>query len=314
MRQRSTVPSSALIAVCIAAGSAFCQEDTLVDNDGEPSFGGGVEQIFSWSDGADPAWAHTTSFSLAWTPAGRPLGLDEARVGMDLVGEGFQFDSLWAIEPTAGLSSSWGIATLETDAWVSVEDGDTLSNMGIGSRLAFELFGGPSNPVSINLFGSLSDASGSDIGGGLGWTRPGSRVSTDAAVSVARKWDVDMSAMAQNLPRRLVVTDRVGDQWQIASRSGARVRLGDFGIGARLSLSATRSELDVERTNGKKSSRSSTSTLWALDISPSLRASWSRGIFDIRGTLGSSSDIALSSKGETEAFQPWGLVAFGVSW
>ena len=320
----------AVMAILATSGSSFAEatapEDSALVAEGPTSeedasnFGGGVSQSASWSEDADPSWYHTTSAQFFWTPGSGSLGIDELRVGVDLIGADFQFDSLWAVEPNAGLSWSQGLASLDLDAWITSSEGDTLSDKGFDAELAFALVEGEHDLVSLALSGSLTEASGSEAGAGIRWMRTNGRYRFNAGIAATRRWEVDVSALAQNLPRRLAPKSYEGDQWVFGGNAGVRILLGEFAISPRLSAAATRSEMETSRSTGKgkrgatSGTTTSTLALWSLDATPSVRLAWNRGVFDIATTLGSTSSWALSSKGETEAFQPWVSLSAGVGW
>ena len=307
------------LATIFALGCLSSAQEPVPEEDAS-SFGGRVAQSAYWSEDAEPAWSHGTSTSLHWTPGSNDLGLDELRVGLDLIGSGFQFDSLWALEPGAGLSWSRGMASLDLDAWASLSGGDTLADQGASADLAFDLARSDRDILSFVLSGSLSEASGSEAGAGIRWLRSSGRYRFDAGFAATRRWGVDVSALAQNMPRRLAARSEEGDQWVLGGDGGVRILLGSFALSTRLSASATRSELEASRSGGqgRRRTTSGTSTetlaLWSLDATPSVRASWNRGVFDVAGTLGSTSSYALSAQGETEPFQPWVSLSAGVGW
>lgn len=330
MQHRSFV--HAAMAILATGGSSFAEtqapapEDSTLVAEVPPSeedasnFGGRVSQSASWSEDADPSWYHVTSAQFFWNPGSGSLGVDELRIGVDAIGADFQFDSLWAVEPSAGVSWSQGIASLDMDAWITSSEGDTLSDKGLDAELAFALFEGERDLLSLALSGSLTEASGSEAGAGIRWMRTIGRYRFNAGIAATRRWEVDVSALAQNLPRRLAPKSYEGDQWVFGGNTGVRILLGEFSIAPRLAAAATRSEMETSRTTGKgkrgASSATTTGTLalWSLDATPSVRLSWSRGVFDIATTLGSTSSWALSSKAETEAFQPWISLSAGVGW
>lgn len=300
--------------VLLATAATVWSQDPLAEEEDAPTLGGRVDQSFSWTDDAVPAWSHTTGASLFWTPA-NGFGLDEIRGNVDLLGEDFQFDSLWAVEPGAGLSWSMGRVSLDLDGWMSFAELDTLSDMGAGADLSFRLLDEAS--LYLAATGSVSDNSGSSAGAELRWMRRTERISASAKLSAARKWDVDASAISSNLPRRLTALGNTADQWVFGTSGSIRVLAGTFSAGPGLSVSATRSEVDVARMSGNgkwKNSTQTTAASWALDISPTLRAGWSMGPVDVSGVLGSTSAVALSSKNENDLFQPWGSFSLGVSW
>lgn len=304
-----------LTIVLLATAATAWSQDPLEEEEDVSTLGGRVDQSFSWTDGADPAWAHTTGASFFWTPASNGFGLDEIRGDVDLLGEGFQFDSLWAVEPGAGLSWSMGRASLDLDGWMSFAELDTLSDMGAGADLSFRLL--EETGLYVAATGSVSDNSGSSAGAELRWARRTDRLSASAKLSASREWDVDASAISSNLPRRLTVLGGTADQWVFGTSGSIRFLAGAFSAGPGVSASATRSELDVARSSGKgkrKSSTETTTASWALDVSQTLRAAWSKGHVDVSGLLGSTSAVALSSKSENDLFQPWGSLSFGVSW
>lgn len=313
---RTFVPPA--LAFLAATGLSFAQDPAFEEE--ESSLGARVAQSASWSEDADPAWYHATSASVAWMPAANELGVDELRAGVDLIGSDFQFDSLWALEPNAGISWSRGIASVDVNGWGSLNGGDSLTDMGADAELSFLVAQIDPDLYFLSLSGSISDASGSEAGVGARWSRTTGRYRFDAGLSATRKWEVDLYTLAQNMPRRVTATSDYGDQWVFGSSTGVRILLGDFSLSPRLSASAIRSELETSRMSGrgKRSSsasmKTSTTSLWSLDATPTVRLSWSKGPFDVTGTLGSTSSYALSSKGETEPYLPWGSVSMGLNW
>lgn len=299
----------------VVALSAIAWAQAPLDDEASSSMGFGIDQSFSWSDGVDPAWSHTTGATATWTPAPNDWGLDEIRGGTDLVGEGFQFDSLWAVEPGVGISWSMGRLALDLDGWMSFAELDSLSDMGAQADLSFRLL--EETALFVAATGTISENSGSTAGGALRWMRRTDRIALNASLSATREWGVDASAIASNLPRRLTALEGTADQWTFGGTGGLRLLFGSFSAGPSLSASAARSEIDVSRQTGsgksKRSTESSTVS-WALDVTPTLRTSWKMGSVLVSGTVGSTSAVALSSKQEDDLFQPWGTMSVGVAW
>lgn len=311
------------ILACLAIAVASHGQDAPGDEDGEDGtlLGVRVEQGISWYDGSDPDWAHTTSASLSWMPAANEAGLDEIRIGLNLLGQDFQFDSLWGVEPSAGISLSRGIVSLDVDGWISTDRLDSVYDMGAAVDLSARIGGAGANALFVAAFGSLSDAYGSDAGAALRWSRPMGKASLTASLSATRKWDADISSLTRNLPKRMSMSDSRGDQWIFSARSGIKLPMGEFALLApRLTVSATRSEIDVSSSSGGRKKRVSTSTssmtsaVWALDGSPSLGLTWVHGLFDLGATVGSTSSVALSKNSESDWVQPWASASVGIGW
>lgn len=315
-------PRARSVVAWLAVVGMVHGQDTLgiEDEDMGSSLGGRITQGVSWYDGSDPAWAHTTSASLTWIPAPNDAGLDELRAGLDLLGQDFQFDSLWGVEPGVGMSLSRGIVSLDVDGWLSSDGLDSIYDMGAAADLSANIGGEGADALFIAVFGTLTDVSGSEAGTALRWSRPIRKASLTASLSATRKWDADISSLTQNLPKRFSMSDSRGDQWVFSVRSGIKLPMGEFALAPRLTLSATRSELEVSSTKagGRKrmstSMSTKTSAVWAMDGTPSLRLTWTRGIFDCGATVGSTSSVALSKYSDSDWLQPWASASFGIGW
>jgi len=270
-------------------------------------WGGSVRQSFSWSETSDPDWAHTTSLKIRREVDSDPAFLTDIHAGLDVLGAGFQFDSLWGVQPTGGVSATFEDIDMSLDGWALYGE-EEWSDGGASLDLSRALLDEGSLNLEAFAFGSVSQNSGSEAGGGLRFGSWGSSVSLDASLSASRVLDADLSSVTRLTGKRATTTDVVGDQWAFRFEPGAELRFGSTGIGFDAPLAALRSEFTT--VTGKKGVVSKSQ--WALDAAPSAHVYAVYGPAYLRATYGVQMTSVLGSK--AEAADPIGWASLSASY
>lgn len=281
---------------------AFGQTDPLVDH--APAWSSSVRQSFSWSETAVPDWAHTTSLHVSREVDSDPDFLTDIHAGVDLLGAGFQFDSLWGVQPTGGLSASIASVDADLNGWVLYGE-EEWSDGGASLDLSRELLEAGEMRLAGTAFASASANSGSQAGVGLEFRSWSTSVSMDANLSVSRLQDADLSSVTRLTGKRAITTDLVGDQWAFRFEPGAGLRLGNGGIGFDIPMAALRSEL----TTVSMKKGSVTKAQWALDAAPSAHVYGAMGPMYLRATYGLQVTTVLGSKSEDSDPVGWATLS-----
>jgi hypothetical protein len=261
--------------------------------DPAPAWSSSLRQSASWTESADPAWAHTTSLKTRREVDSDPAFLTDIHAGVDVLGAGFQFDSLWGFQPTGGVSARLAGLDAGLDAWALYTE-EEWSDAGASVDLTRELLDEGELSLEAIAFGSISENSGSEAGVGLRYGLWSSSFSLDASLSASRVFDADLSSVTRLTGKRAVATDLVGDQWAFRFEPGAGVRFGSGGIGFDIPMAALRSE--VATVSMKKGAV--TKAQWALEAAPSAYVHHALGPVFLRASYGLQITSVLGSKSE----------------
>jgi hypothetical protein len=281
---------------------AFGQTDPLVDH--VPAWSSSVRQSFSWSETAVPDWAHTTSLRVSREIDSDPAFLTDIHAGVDLLGAGFQFDSLWGVQPRGGVSATIAGIDATLDGWALYGE-EEWSDGGASLDLTRELLEAGELRVAGIGFASASANSGSEAGLGLEFRSWSSSVSMDANLSISRLQDADLSSVTRLTGKRAITTDLVGDQWAFRFEPGAGMRIANGGIGFDIPMAALRSEL----TTVSMKKGSVTKAQWALDAAPSAHVYGAVGAMYLRATYGLQVTTVLGSKSEDSDPVGWATLS-----
>lgn len=291
-----------LVWLLSGTSAVLAQSDPLVDP--APAWSGSLRQSASWTESADPAWAHTTSLKARREVDSDPAFLTDIHAGVDVLGAGFQFDSLWGIQPTGGISADLGGIDARLDAWALYNE-EEWSDAGASLDLSHELLDEGELSLEALAFGSIAENSGSEAGIGLRYGLWSSSFNLDASLSASRLFDADLSSVTRLTGKRAVTTDLVGDQWAFRFEPGAGVRIGGGGIGFDIPMAALRSELTT--TSMKKGAV--TKAQWALEAAPSAYLHHALGPVFLRASYGLQVTSVLGSKSEDADPVGWATVS-----
>lgn len=291
-----------LVWLLSGTSAVMAQSDPLVDP--APRWSTSLRQSASWTESADPSWAHTTSLKTRREVDSDPAFLTDIHAGVDVLGADFQFDSLWGVQPTAGISAGLEGIDARLDAWALYTE-EEWSDAGASLDLTHELLDEGELSLEAFALGSISENSGSEAGVGLRYGLWSSSFNLDASLSASRLFDADISSVTRVTGKRAVTTNPVGDQWAFRFEPGAGVRIGNGGIGVDLPMAALRSEFAT--TSMKKGSV--TKAQWAFDAAPSGYVHHALGPVFLRASYGLQITSVLGSKSEDSDPTGWATVS-----